>query len=372
LIYFSRHVAAPGELETVRQAIDSGATSGDSVFTAKASAALRALHGNAHVLLTTSGTHALELSALGLGLGPGDEVVLPSYTFSSTANAFALRGCQLRFADIHPGTFSMELPQLEAALTPATRAIVTVAYGGVMRDIEGMVELAKRRQLLLIEDNAHGLFGKVHGRPLGTFGVASALSFHATKNISCGEGGALVLNDASALPTFEMLREKGTDRSRFLRGEVDKYTWRGIGSSFLPSDILAAVLTAQLEHAPTTQARRIALWNYYRDRLKPEEARLGIQLQEVPSFVEHPAHVFALLVPPDRPRGPILRKLKEQGIPAVSHYEPLHLAPASPSSPPLPVTDDVTRRLVRLPLHAALTTAEAEQVVTALVAALEQ
>ncbi len=372
MIYFSRHVAAPGEVEAVRQAVESGVTSGDAGFTAKASAALSALHAGAKVLLTTSGTHALELSALALGLGPSHEVVLPSFTFSSTANAFALRGCQLRFADIDPGTFSMELREVEAAITPATRAIVTVAYGGVLRDIEGLAALARRRNLLLIEDNAHGLFAKHGERPLGTFGVTSALSFHATKNISCGEGGALVVNDLELLSTLEVLREKGTDRSRFLRGEVDKYTWRGIGSSYLPSDILAAVLSAQLEHAHVTQARRLQIWNFYRERLTPEVGRLGLELQEIPSAASHPAHVFALLVPRGVPRGPVLGRLREQGIAAVSHYEPLHSAPARPSSVPLPVTDDVAQRLVRLPLYAALTLAEAEQVVAALIAAIER
>ena len=372
MIYFSRHVAAPGELEAVKLAIESGVTSGDARFTAKCTAALSAAHDGASVLLTTSGTHALELSALALGLGPGDEVVLPSFTFSSTANAFALRGCQLRFADIDPGTFSMELREVEAALTPATRAIVTVAYGGVLRDVDGLVALAKRRGLLLIEDNAHGLFGKHRGRPLGTFGAASALSFHATKNISCGEGGALVVNDPSLLSTLEILREKGTDRSRFLRGEVDKYTWRGVGSSYLPSDILAAVLSAQLEHAHATQARRLEIWNHYRERLSPEVTRLGIELQEIPSSATHPAHVFALLVPRNHPRTPLLGRLRDRGITAVSHYEPLHTAPVRPSSVVLPVTTDVAQRLVRLPLHAALTLAEAEQVVSSLVAALEQ
>ena len=372
MIYFSRHVAAPGEVDAVKQAIESGVTSGDGAFTAKATAALSALHGGAKVLLTTSGTHALELSALALGLGPGDEVVLPSFTFSSTANAFALRGCQLRFADIDPGTFSMELSQVEAALTPATRAVVTVAYGGVLRDIDGLVELTQRRGLRLVEDNAHGLFGRHGRRPLGTFGVTSALSFHATKNISCGEGGALVVNDPGLVQQLEILREKGTDRSRFLRGEVDKYTWRGVGSSYLPSDILAAVLFAQLEHAQVTQERRQSIWHFYRERLASQVGRLGIALQEIPSSASHPAHVFALLIPHNVRRAPLLSSLREQGITVVSHYEPLHSAAVCASSASLPVTDDVSQRLVRLPLHAALSMAEADRVVVALLAALEK
>lgn len=371
LIHFSRHVVAPRELELVRQAIESGATSGDGPHTAAARQALQELHAGAAALLTTSCTHALELAALVCELGPGDEVVLPSFTFASTANAFALRGCKLRFADIAPDTFSMEADQIAAALTPNTRAVVTVAYGGVLREWERVVELCRQRGITLIEDNAHGLFATHRGKALGTFGSLSALSFHATKNISCGEGGALILNDAALLPRAEMLREKGTDRSRFLRGEVDKYTWRGIGSSYLPSDILAAVLRAQLENASVTQRRRLDLWQLYREQLEPEVERLGIRLQAVPPETEHPAHVFAVLVPDKMERSAVLRPLVEQEIVAVSHYEPLHLAPAHQGSESLPVTESVARRLLRLPLYAGLSLDQGREVVRALVQALE-
>lgn len=362
MIYFSRHLLAPSELQYVQDALESGLTSGDGRFTKRASSLLSDAHGGTKALLTTSGTHALELAALSIDLQPGDEVLLPSFTFSSTANAFALRGCRLRFADIDPGTFSMELPQVRAAVTPATRAVVTVAYGGVLRDIGAIAEFCRTRGLSLIEDNAHGLFARSHGRPLGTFGKLSALSFHATKNISCGEGGALLVNDAELLHRIEILREKGTDRSRFLRGEVDKYTWRGVGSSYLPSDVLAAVLTAQLENAERTQARRHSIWNVYREHLAPAASRLGLELQAVPAGVEHPAHVFAVLIPAAVKRAALLRELVATGITAVSHYEPLHSAPAHGKAEPLPVTESVARRLVRLPLYAGMSEADAEHV----------
>jgi dTDP-4-amino-4,6-dideoxygalactose transaminase len=372
VIYFSRHLVAPNELGYVQEALQSGLTSGDGRFTGRASSLLAEVHGGAKTLLTTSGTHALELAALALNLQPGDEVVLPSFTFSSTANAFALRGCKLRFADIDPATFSMELPEVRAAITLATRAVVTVAYGGVLRDLPAIAELCGQRSIALIEDNAHGLFARLRGRPLGTFGRLAALSFHATKNISCGEGGALLINDPELVHRVEILREKGTDRSRFLRGEVDKYTWRGVGSSYLPSDVLAAVLTAQLENAAETQAQRHRIWQVYRQHLEPAVDRLGLELQAIPTGVEHPAHVFAVLVPARLKRADLLRELVANGITAVSHYEPLHSAPAHGRGEPLSVTDSVARRLVRLPLYAGMTERDAEHVAATFIANVER
>jgi dTDP-4-amino-4,6-dideoxygalactose transaminase len=364
-------VVAPSELDLIQQALLSGVTSGDGPFTVQVRRILEGLHGGATVLPTTSCTHALELSAM-LCLNPGDEVVLPSFTFSSTANAFALRGCQLRFADIAADTFSMELDQIVAAMTPNTKAVVTVAYGGVLRGWDRIVELCRARGITLIEDNAHGLFARHNGRPLGTFGGLSCLSFHATKNISCGEGGALVLNDASLLHRAEILREKGTDRSRFLRGEIDKYTWRGVGSSYLPSDVLAAMLVAQLDNRAASQARRLALWQLYRDRLEPLAPRFGITLQAIPPETEHPAHVFAFVLPSRVDRTSLLKAMAARKITTVSHYEPLHLAPAHTGRDQLPVTERVAAGLVRLPLYAGLTLDDANKVVDALIAELEQ
>ncbi|HTE53911.1 MAG TPA: dTDP-4-amino-4,6-dideoxygalactose transaminase [Kofleriaceae bacterium] len=371
MLPFARHVAAPGEAALVAEALASGHVSGDGPFTARAGELLAERLG-AGVLLTTSCTHALELAGLLLGVGRGDEVVLPSFTFSSTANAFALRGAVVRFADVDPGTFSMEWAQLEAALTPRTRVVVAMAYGGVMRDLAAIAEGCAARGIALVEDAAHGLFASAGGRPVGTFGRLGALSFHATKNVSCGEGGAIVLNDASLAERAVILREKGTDRTRFLRGEVDKYTWQEVGSSYLPSDLLAAVLVAQLEHAEASQARRHAIWDVYRAALAPRAAELGLGLQVIPPGVAHPAHVFAVTLPARIDRASLLRGVRESGVAVVSHYEPLHLAPAHAGRERLPVTEDVAARLIRLPLHAAMSEDDAARVAAALLAALER
>jgi dTDP-4-amino-4,6-dideoxygalactose transaminase len=372
-VSFVEHVAAPGELAQVERALASGHASGDGPFTARATEILRGRLGldPGGVLLTTSCTHALELAALLLRIRPGDEIVAPSFTFSSTVNAFALRGAEVRFADIDPGTFSMELPQLEAALTPRTRAVVAVAYGGVARDIAAIRDLCAARSIHLVEDAAHALFGSAGGRPIGTFGAVGALSFHATKNISCGEGGAILLNDPALRERALILREKGTDRTRFLRGQVDRYTWQDVGSSYLPSDLLAAVLVAQLENAEASQARRHRIWRAYRAALAPRADKLGLGLQEVPDHIAHPAHLFAVTVPPRADRAALLRRMHAAGICAVSHYEPLHRAPAHAGGEKLPVTEAVAGRLVRLPLHAGMSDDDAGTVVEALVAGLE-
>jgi dTDP-4-amino-4,6-dideoxygalactose transaminase len=369
---FVKHVVGPAELAHVERVLASGHTSGDGAFTARATELLSGrLPGAGNVLLTTSCTHALELAALLLRIGPGDEVVMPSFTFSSTANAFALRGAAVRFADIDPGTFSMELGELAAALTPRTRAVVTVPYGGVMRDIAAIRDLCAARSIALVEDAAHALFASASGRPFGTFGAIATLSFHATKNVSCGEGGAIVLNDPALFERALVLREKGTDRARFVRGDVDKYTWQDVGSSYLPSDVLAAILVAQLESADATQARRHRVWSLYREALEPRAADLGMGLQWIPEGVQHAAHVFAALVPPAVDRGAVLRGLREAGLHAVSHYEPLHLAPVHRGREALPVTEDVAPRLVRMPLHAAMSDDDAERGGRALLAILE-
>ncbi|MEL6179611.1 MAG: dTDP-4-amino-4,6-dideoxygalactose transaminase [Myxococcota bacterium] len=373
MIPFTKPTLAPGTLENIHTVLENGHVSGDGLFTRRASQQLTTLlGGSASVLLTTSCTHALEMIALLLGISPGDEVVLPSYTFSSTANAFRLRGARLRFADVDPTTFSMGPRQAEAAMTDRTVAVMAVHYGGVPEQVEALAALCQSRGVALVEDNAHGLLASVHGQPLGTFGRMSALSFHATKNISCGEGGALVLNaPEDDRLAAEILRDKGTDRSRYLRGEVDRYTWRGVGSSYLPSDLLAAVLVAQLDHADAIQRQRHALWQAYRRVLEPEAERLGIVLQRIPEGVAHPAHLFALLVPESVGREPILEQMRQAQIKATSHYEPLHRAPAHDGGEELPVTDALQRRLIRLPLFTELTVAQAEQIGQTLIASIE-
>ncbi len=371
MIAFSRPVRSPLEDAYLQQALDSGHAHGDGPFTERASRWLSERHRGAEVLLTPSATHALELSALLLDLGPDDDVVVPSFTFTSTANAFALRGARIRFADVDPGTFTMGLAEMKAAVTDRTRCVVVVHYGGVSPDIGAIADFCQVRGIALVEDNAHGLFGMTDGRPLGTFGTLAALSFHGTKNVSCGEGGALLINDPTLLRKAEMMREKGTDRAAFFRGEVDKYRWRTLGSSWLLADVLAALLLAQLENSDWMQKRRQTVWSTYQTHLEPVARDLGVTLQRVPARCEHPAHLFALLVSPHRDRERVLARCREAGFYAVSHYEPLHLAPIGLSDATLPVTADIAPRLVRLPVHAGMEHHEAVRVAERLVRILE-
>ena len=358
MIPFSRHVMAPNELEHVRDALTSGATSGDGRHTRAASALLSAAVGGSPVLLTTSCSHALEMAVMLCDLGPGDEVIVPSFTFSSSANAVRLRGASIRFADIDAGSWSMGPDEALAAWTPRTRAVMAVAYNGISHRIDALAALCEARGVPLLLDAAQS-FGAVQaGRPGAAWGRVAAMSFHATKNLSSGEGGALILNDRSLLHRAEMIREKGTDRGRFLRGEIDKYTWRTIGSSYLPSDVLAAVLRAQLEAGDAIQAHRHSIWNGYHDVLA-HAALPGLALQQFQHGDQHPAHMFALLVPDAAQRPAFVAALGSDGIKAVSHYEPLHRAPAHDGDELLPVTDNVAARIVRLPLHGDLTVDQA-------------
>lgn len=366
---------APREREYLEAVLSRGHLHGDGPASLQAAQLLSALLDDAPVLLTTSCTHALELVALLFSLGPGDEVVLPSFTFPSTANAFALRGCRLRFADVDPTTWSAERPQIEAALTPSTRAFVTMGYGGVQRDLLLLQRLARERGLLWAEDAAHGLFARQHGRALGTVGALGALSFHATKNVTCGEGGALVLNDPALRERAEILREKGTDRARFLRGEVSAYRWQDVGSSYLPSELLGALLCAHLEHADVTQAARHAVVSVYADVFGRAAPRLGLTLQATPEGALPPAHLFGVLLPPGVDRAAVVATLRERGVIVASHYEPLHAAPAARACAApahLPVTDDVAGRLLRLPLHPGITVDDARTIAAAFVDVVER
>ncbi|MFY2561409.1 dTDP-4-amino-4,6-dideoxygalactose transaminase [Corallococcus terminator] len=378
VIFFTRHCPAPTESLYMSEALNSGHTEGDGPFTRRAARLLSELTGGGHVLLTPSGTHALELAALALDVGPEDEVVMPSYTFSSTANAFALRGARLRWADIDPRTFSMEAEQLEAAWTPRTTVVVTMPYGGVNRDMERIASMCAARGVRLVEDAAHALFANVGGRPFGSFGQLSALSFHRSKNVSCGEGGALLIRDPALAVRAETLREKGTDRSRFLRGEVDKYTWQEAGSSLLLSDILAAVLTAQLESSRDSQRHRMALWRRYAELLEPEGERLGLSFQQTPAGAEHPAHVFAVRLPAQVDRAALLKDMAAEEVRVASHYEPLHLSPyqarirQGAPAPSLPETESLAPRLLRLPLHGGMTLEDADHAARAFVRCLER
>jgi dTDP-4-amino-4,6-dideoxygalactose transaminase len=372
-IPFNRAAVTGREAEYVTRAIADGPIHGDGPFTRACHEWLERLTGSPKALLTTSCTHALEMSALLLDLREGDEVIVPPFTFVSTVNAVVLRGARPVFVDIRPDTLNIDDRAIEAAITPRTRAILLVHYAGVACEMDRIMAIAGRHGLTVIEDNAHGLFGTYKGQQLGTFGAFATLSFHDTKNLSCGEGGALMINDSRHVDRAEIIREKGTNRTRFYRGQVDKYTWCDIGSSYLPSDILAAYLLAQLESHDRIQSRRHALWNRYFEALAPGAAAAGVRLPIVPEHCGHPAHIFYLLMPTLDARSRLLAALREQRILAVFHYLPLHLSDMGRRlggrDGQCPVTENVCDRLVRLPIFYQLTDDDQARVIDAVTAA---
>lgn len=370
-IPFNRPALAGREMEYMAQAVAQGQISGDGPFTRKCHAWLERVLGVSRALLTTSGTHALELAALLLDIQPGDEVIIPSFTFVSTANAFVLRGARPVFCDIRPDTLNMDEKVLKRLITKRTRAIVPVHYAGVGCAMDAILDLAAKRKIAVVEDNAHGLFGKYHGKYLGTFGVLAAQSFHETKNFSCGEGGALLINDPALAERAEILREKGTDRSRFFRGQVDKYSWVDLGSSFLPSDMLAAYLFAQFERRAAIQRKRSAIWRRYNTALRSWAEAHSVRLPVVPPECEHPAHMFYLLMPDQATRQGLINELRRHNIYAVFHYQPLHTSTmgrkfgGQPGD--CPVTESVSDRLVRLPFYFDLTESDQKRVIQAVI-----
>lgn len=365
-IPFNRPCPVGKELEYVAGAMANGVISGDGPFTLRCQELLERELGCQKVLLTTSCTHALEMSALLLDLQPGDEVIVPSFTFVSTANAFVLHGARPVFADVRPDTLNLDETKLESLITPRTRAILLVHYAGVGCDMDTILEIAARHDLLVIEDNAHGLFARYKGRRLGTFGTFATQSFHETKNFTCGEGGALIINDPRFVGRAEILREKGTDRSRFFRGQVDKYTWRDVGSSYLPSDLLAAFLLAQLEERERIQAVRRRLWERYDKRLRELAEKYGMGLPVVPDACEQSYHMYYVLLASLEDRGALIAHLRSRGILAVFHYLPLHLSDMGRGFGgdvgDCPVTEDVSDRLLRLPIYNDLTDSEQDRV----------
>lgn len=367
---FNRPAPVGNELEYIALAIQSGHISGDGPFTKKCNALLEQELGISKALLTTSCTHALDMTALLLDIEPGDEVIIPDFTFVSTVNAFVLRGARPVFLDVRPDTLNLDESKLEAAITPHTKAIVPVHYAGVGCEMDSIMEIANRYKVPVVEDNAHGLFGKYKGKYLGTFGCMAAQSFHETKNFSCGEGGALLINDPALAERAEIIREKGTNRSRFFRGQVDKYTWVDIGSSYLPSDILAAFLYAQFEQREKIQTHRKQVWEMYAVGLKDWAAAHNIQLPHVPQDCEQAYHMFYLLMPNLELRQKFILYLRERGIYTVFHYLPLHLSDMGRSfggrEGDCPVTEQVSDQLVRLPFHNILTSSEQEQVIEAI------
>jgi dTDP-4-amino-4,6-dideoxygalactose transaminase len=362
------HLSGP-ELRYMREAVERGHISGDGHFTARCRALLEATLGTPAAFLTPSCTHALEMAALLLDIQPGDEVIVPAFTFTSTVNAFVLRGARPVFADIRPDTLNLDERQLPALVTSRTRAIVVVHYAGVGCEMHAIMRVAAGSGIAIVEDNAHGLFGRYRGQPLGTFGVLAAQSFHETKNISAGEGGALLVNHPRYIERAEILREKGTDRGRFFRGQVDKYTWVDVGSSYLLSDILAAYLLAQLEARDIIQATRRRIWSRYAADLAEWAETRGVRLPIVPPHCEQPYHLFYLLMPSLAQRQALIHHLRERGIMAVFHYQPLHLSEMgrrwNGTRGDCPVTEDVSDRLVRLPFYNDLSEADQKAVISA-------
>lgn len=366
-IPFNRATLVGDELRFVAEAVERGHLAGDGEFTRRCREVLERETGARRAFLTTSCTHALEMSALLLGLEPGDEVVVPSFAFVTTAGAFALHGARPVFADVRPDTLNLDETKLGSHLGPRTRAIVALHYAGVGCEMDALCALAEQRGLALVEDNAHGLFGTYRGRPLGSFGTLATQSFHETKNLTCGEGGALLVNDPSLVPRAEVLREKGTDRSRFFRGEVDRYTWVDHGSSWLPSELLAAFLFAQLQGREAIQAARERLWRRYASELAPWAETHGVRLPRPPEHCGQPFHLFHLLLPDSPSRARLIEHLKARGILSVFHYLPLHLSPMGrrfggrPGD--CPTSEWASERLLRLPLFHGLSRSDQDEVI---------
>jgi dTDP-4-amino-4,6-dideoxygalactose transaminase len=354
------------ELDEVRRAL-AGRVSGDGPFCAEVEGELARILAVPRVLLTTSCTHALELALMAIGLEPGDEVICPSFTFVSTANAALRVGARPVFADVEEQTLGLDAQDVERKLSPKTAAILPVHYAGIAPDMDRLTQIAKSRNLFVVEDAAQGLAASYKGRALGTLGDAGCFSFHETKNITCGEGGALALKDGELIERAEIIREKGTNRRAYLRGSVDKYTWVAEGSSFILSDVLAALLKAQLGRLDEIQARRAALSKSYRDALAPWAERRGIRLPPVLPDRKTNDHIFYLLYPDGEARDRSLAALRSEGIQAAFHYVPLHGSPFGRtfSEAKLPVTDRVASTLVRLPLHPLLSEEEVGRVVDA-------
>lgn len=353
-IPFNRPYMTGRELSNIAQAHASGHLCGDGQFSQHCHEWLAARTGVARALLTHSCTAALEMGAMLAGVGPGDEVILPSFTFVSTANAFANRGATPVFVDIRPDTLNLDERLIEAAITDRTRIIVPVHYAGVACEMDPILALAHRHGLLVIEDAAQALLSRYRGRPLGGLGSLGALSFHETKNIIAGEGGALLIRDTDLIERAEILREKGTDRSRFFRGEVDRYTWVDEGSSFLPGEIVAAFLSAQIDDASTITSRRAALWHTYHDALAIGEREGLFRRPIVPPHCDHNAHLYYLLMPSPKARERFMASMRAAGIHTVFHYVPLHSSPKGQrvgrTCGAMTNTDSVSACLVRLPL----------------------
>ena len=368
-IPFNQPCLAGNEYKYIAEAIANGHASGDGPFTRRCHELLESELGVPKVLLTTSCTDALEMSALLLDIVPGDEVILPSFTFVSTANSFVLRGAKIVFSDVRTDTMNMDESRLESLITARTKAMVPVHYAGVACDMDAICGIAGRHGIPIVEDNAHGLFARYKGKYTGTFGCLGTQSFHETKNITCGEGGALLVNDPALVERAQILREKGTNRSQFFRGQVDKYTWVDVGSSYLPSDLLAAFLLAQLEARWDILKKRRRIWEYYWQHLESWAHDSGVRMPVVPRSCEQAYHMFYLVLPSAEYRQALITHLQARGILSVFHYVPLHQSEMgrkwAARGAQCPVTEDVSARLLRLPFYNDLSEAQQSQVVAA-------
>lgn len=373
-IVFNKPYVTGKELSYIAQAHANGRLAGDGHFTKKCSAWLEKRMGTKKALLTHSCTAALEMAAILADIQSGDEVIMPSYTFVSTANAFVLRGGVPVFVDIRPDTLNIDETLVEAAITPRTKAIVPVHYAGVACEMDVIMDIAQRHKLLVIEDAAHGIMSSYKGRPLGAIGHLGAHSFHETKNIMAGEGGALLVNDERFAERAEIIREKGTNRSQFFRGQVDKYTWVDIGSSYLPGELVAAFLWAQMEKAETITNMRLNIWQHYHNALAPLEAGGMLRRPIVPKTRQHNAHMYYVLLAPGVDRQTVIDEFKRNNIGAVFHYVPLHSSPAGQrygrAHGDFAITNSISERLIRLPLWVGLTANQQESVVEILARAL--
>ena len=369
-IPFNRAGLTGNEFLYISKALECSHISGDGRFTKQCQALLERELGVAKSLLTTSCTHALEMAALLLDIQPGDEVIVPSFTFVSTINAFVLRGARPVFCDVRADTLNIDEQKIEKLISARTKAIVVVHYAGVGCEMDAILALAERRGIAIVEDNAHGLFAKYKGKYLGTFGCLATQSFHETKNVTCGEGGALLMNDARYIERAEIIREKGTNRNRFFRGQVDKYTWVDVGSSYLLSDVLAAFLWAQLEHRKRIHLDRRRMWSHYNDHLALWAAENSVQVPFVPEYCEQSWHMFHLRMPSLEARQALLAHLRARGIVAVFHYQPLHLSEMGRKwggkEEDCPVTESASDCLVRLPFYNDLSEEDQDRVVSAI------
>lgn len=369
-IPFNKPSFAGPEGRYIAEAIERGHISGDGHFTKACHKLLEEALGVKKALLTTNCTHALEMSALLTRCEADDEVIVPSFAFVTTVLAFTLRGAKPVFADVRPDTLNLDEKLVEKLITKRTKAIVALHYAGVSCEMDALLDIGRRHGIPVVEDNAHGLFGKYKGRWMGTMGVLGTQSFHETKNFTCGEGGALLVNDPALLERAEIVREKGTNRSKFLRGLVHKYTWVDQGSSWLPSDILAAFLLAQLEARDAIQGRRAALWNRYARELAGWAVERGIALPHVPAYCEQPYHMFYVLMKDTAQRERLITHLEDRGILAVFHYLPLNLSDMGRRyggrDGQCPVSEDVSSRILRLPFFNNLTDDEQGEVIAAL------